>query len=115
MHRKYIYTKYIYRKCMIFSKKVFYVMVILWVCYGYPMVSGRNRVEIGLRKVRPPPDNLPRPLLKREDRERKRREGKKRIEENKKENEENKKENEESKKENKRNKKREWRKVRKRK
>ena len=55
---------YIYRKCMIFAKKVFYVMVILWVCYGYPMVSGRKRVEIGLRKVRPPPDNLPLPLLK---------------------------------------------------
>ena len=29
-----------------------YVMVILWVCYGYPMVLARKRIENGSKTTR---------------------------------------------------------------
>ena len=37
-------------------------MVILWVCYGYPMVLGRKRVDIGSKTDREKPN--PGPSLK---------------------------------------------------
>ena len=47
MHKKYIYTMYIYSKSTKFAFFVLYPMGILWVWYGYPMVQSRWRLVNG--------------------------------------------------------------------